>query len=755
MRELIEHGAHINEQCNAGWTPLHKACLKGYVEIVQLLCQSGAKLDVQSTEERDTPLHDACSNGHKEVVEVLLTHGANPTLSNSEGLFPHEMVDDGYPDVKQIVLDAQRAWKETHRESNDNDREDSEPPVSPATKRHSRRTSTASDVPLQSNFPGNGRPRRGAPAAKDDFLARDIHYRDPFRRSHLHLQALQGNGQFVRELLEMGASYSGRDRDGNTPLHLAARGGHSESVQALLEYCADVNALNKQGETPLHEAAGRGHKDTLQMLLFYGADRSLRDNRAWTAYDVARESVNTAAEGELEMLMESSDDIDDPHQIEREATVKLEEPDELLEIAGALEPEDQEDPEPEEKETIAMSVSPPPPPPPRMSPPMEGLDLPTDSFEISPISPVDAEVSKIAEVHVLTPSSVEGSSPHLATEEGEEEESPLEKMEIDEQETEVSLMPAIESKADLPSEGIDLNVKDTPEAYDDEILPKAESLSPEPFECNIDEHTSKQESVTPLEVHEGTVEGAFETAISPPPCAAGGMVEVHVADERQTLTPPPEPRWAKLASLESLPEDVIKELSYLLPIYTMQFRNCSADDRIYVAHTQVCTLLGFTSQELFDKCNPIIVTQIDHSLDPYIIKRALSNREKLRVSTNFVSLVSYPLTRLTHSELEALMHSDPTHPELTADGDLWHKFSAQRKHQFMAMSVYLVPLDQLREIIAADFPAFKDLLIDRNLRKLDTSDLDGDEGIVYCDQEADQYIDCWRRFAEKYASCGL
>ena len=72
----------------------------------------------------------------------------------------------------------------------------------------------------------------------------------------------------------------------------------------------------------------------------------------------------------------------------------------------------------------------------------------------------------------------------------------------------------------------------------------------------------------------------------------------------------------------------------------------------------------------------------------------------------------------------------------------------------MTMSVYLVPLDQVREIIAMDFPALKDL-VNRSFVRLDTSDLDGDEGIVYCDQEADRYIDCWRRVAGKYASCGL
>jgi hypothetical protein len=70
------------------------------------------------------------------------------------------------------------------------------------------------------------------------------------------------------------------------------------------------------------------------------------------------------------------------------------------------------------------------------------------------------------------------------------------------------------------------------------------------------------------------------------------------------------------------------------------------------------------------------------------------------------------------------------------------------------MSVYLVPLDRVQEIIAKDFPALTDL-VNRSFVRLDTSDLDGDEGIVNSDQEADRYIDCWRRVAGKYASFGL
>ena len=100
------------------------------------------------------------------------------------------------------------------------------------------------------------------------------------------------------------------------------------------------------------------------------------------------------------------------------------------------------------------------------------------------------------------------------------------------------------------------------------------------------------------------------------------------------------------------------------------------------------------------------------------------------------------------------MHNEIPQDHTCSALDLWHQFEQQRKRQFMEMSVYLVPLAQVREIIEGNFPALKDL-VNRSFVRLDTSDLDGDEGVVYCDREADRYIDCWRRVAEKYASCGL
>jgi predicted lipid carrier protein YhbT len=131
----------------------------------------------------------------------------------------------------------------------------------------------------------------------------------------------------------------------------------------------------------------------------------------------------------------------------------------------------------------------------------------------------------------------------------------------------------------------------------------------------------------------------------------------------------------------------------------------------------------------------------------------MSNREKSRFVTSFVSLVTHPLTLLPLHEMESLMKDELS--QQTPSHDLWEQFSEERKRQFMAMSVYLIPLDQVLQLVGSEFSVLVDLL-NRNLVRLDTSDLLGeDEGIVHCDEETDRYVDCWRHVADRYAVSGL
>ena len=58
-------------------TPLHNAAYKGHKDVVQLLMERGAELNIQR-QHGFTPLHDAVQARHTDIVQLLLDRGAEP-----------------------------------------------------------------------------------------------------------------------------------------------------------------------------------------------------------------------------------------------------------------------------------------------------------------------------------------------------------------------------------------------------------------------------------------------------------------------------------------------------------------------------------------------------------------------------------------------------------------------------------------------------------------------------------------------------
>ncbi len=73
---LIEKGADVDIQVNDGFTSLMIASEHGQKEIILLLIEAGADIDA-STNQEVTPLMIALANGHNEIAELLIEHGAD------------------------------------------------------------------------------------------------------------------------------------------------------------------------------------------------------------------------------------------------------------------------------------------------------------------------------------------------------------------------------------------------------------------------------------------------------------------------------------------------------------------------------------------------------------------------------------------------------------------------------------------------------------------------------------------------------
>lgn len=85
VKMLIDAGADLNLQNKNGRTALLSAALKGNTNIVRLLIERGARFDIQD-ECGFTPLMHAIQNGRADVIRLLLIMGAGLAVRNEQDI---------------------------------------------------------------------------------------------------------------------------------------------------------------------------------------------------------------------------------------------------------------------------------------------------------------------------------------------------------------------------------------------------------------------------------------------------------------------------------------------------------------------------------------------------------------------------------------------------------------------------------------------------------------------------------------------
>ena len=93
----------------------------------------------------------------------------------------------------------------------------------------------------------------------------------------------------IKKLIELGANFEARDKDGRTPLLIASQYSTRSVIKTLVESGTPVDTPNSDGCTPLWIASYYGNTDAVETLAELGADLDKKDEQGYTPLLIASE----------------------------------------------------------------------------------------------------------------------------------------------------------------------------------------------------------------------------------------------------------------------------------------------------------------------------------------------------------------------------------------------------------------------------------------------------------------------------------
>ncbi|KAG1095040.1 hypothetical protein G6F42_018628 [Rhizopus arrhizus] len=113
VRELLESGVAVDGHDQFGYTAMHAAVSYNQIEMVKLLIEKGANVNIEDFE-KDTPLYVA---ENVEMAQLLLDNGADPKHINEDGITPAlTALEEGWEEVAQFLANITKEKTEKQQQ---------------------------------------------------------------------------------------------------------------------------------------------------------------------------------------------------------------------------------------------------------------------------------------------------------------------------------------------------------------------------------------------------------------------------------------------------------------------------------------------------------------------------------------------------------------------------------------------------------------------------------------------------------------
>ncbi|XP_076683796.1 uncharacterized protein LOC143376905 [Andrena cerasifolii] len=294
-KQLLTSTSRVDDKnSTSSNSPLHFAVLNGDVEIVQMLLDAGANINVENFD-RKTALHDAVERMKTEVIGMLFNREASISAANKSSI-THPCLPTGTitindsKDITNFMLSKMPNIDDYINKVATSRRIAADPGkyCPPLLHAVGKGSQELTELLLINGAPVNAVGEFGTTSLHlatqhgNVKIAAQLLRHGAYVNSactsakhegytSLHIAAEKGDEVITELLLSKGADVNIRGSDGVTPLRLAMRGGYLKIVELLFKRGANFYSTTRGGGTPLCFAIENGHGELVKVLLESGA----------------------------------------------------------------------------------------------------------------------------------------------------------------------------------------------------------------------------------------------------------------------------------------------------------------------------------------------------------------------------------------------------------------------------------------------------------------------------------------------------
>lgn len=274
VKKILSEGLDVNQFNSRGVSPLMVACQNGRLDMIRLLLNGDAKVDLQNRKGWSVLMkaidRNRVGSNHIEVVKLLLEYDPNLELKTTMGLSALTIAYNKR-DMKMIELLVQKGVQ-------------------------------VNDENLKSGlslaiFSGN-------------IIVSKLFLERGAEKSNVLTEAcFFNNSDFVKALLETNLfQVNELDKSGTSALVKASMSGYCEVVQVLLDFGADIHLKDRSGVSALKGAVQMFHHETIKLLLEKGA--LVKTSEGATILMTAMDSMHGFSDsGVIKLLLDHGADV--------------------------------------------------------------------------------------------------------------------------------------------------------------------------------------------------------------------------------------------------------------------------------------------------------------------------------------------------------------------------------------------------------------------------------------------------------------